>query len=83
MIDKPEAAARIMAEMLRDSSYADAAAQRNAITRRLLEFYDAGASTALSRIERLEGLLRRIRPWVQADVFADVRREIDEVLRHD
>lgn len=81
MIEKPEAAARAMADMLCASSYADAAAERNAITRRLLEFYDAGASTCLSRIERLESLLRRCGLRLMDD--PDMRDEINEALRHD
>lgn len=80
MIEKPEAAARVIADMLMQSSYADAAARRNAIVRVLLQFYDAGVGTALARIERLEGLLRRLQWSITSD---SLREEISEVLKHE
>lgn len=83
MIENPEAAARDAANLLMVTRFADQVEQRNAIVRVLLQFHDAGTSASLSRIERLEGLLRRIKPWLHLDAFADLRREIDEVLRHD
>lgn len=80
MIEKPPDAARTAANLLLSTDFADFAAERNALVRVLLEFYDAGASTCLARIERLEGLLMRLQYRVTDDSLRD---EISEALRHD
>lgn len=78
---KPTDAARVAADTLIQTRFADRAEKRNAIVRLLLEFYDAGRAINLTRIERLESLLRRCGLRLFDD--HDMREEISRALDHE